>query len=86
MSQKTEPEIQADERIVGLAKLIGQVEAIVRESGNPTGFEPGKWFNDWIEQPAAALGGRKSKELLDTPDGREAVSKLLSQMQSGAYA
>lgn len=74
------------ERLVGLVKLIGQVDAIVKESGDPKGFKPAKWFSEWIEQPAKPLGGRKPQDLLDTNDGREAVSKLLSQMQSGAYA
>jgi putative toxin-antitoxin system antitoxin component (TIGR02293 family) len=74
------------ERLVGLTKLIGQVEAMVRESGNPAGFKPAKWFSRWIETPVPALGGRKPEEFLDTSDGREAVSTLLAQMQSGAYA
>lgn len=81
-------ELSADEseRVVGVAKLIGQVESIVKESGSPMGFQPARWFSDWIEQPSPALGGTKPADLLDTADGREAVSRLLSQMQSGAYA
>jgi uncharacterized protein (DUF2384 family) len=74
------------ERRVGVAKLIGQVDSIVSESGSPEGFKAATWFSEWIEQPATALGGYKPKDLLDTADGRETVSKLLSQMQSGAYA
>ena len=86
ISQNEDLTVDESERLVGLAKLIGQVETIVKESGNPEGFNPAKWFSEWIEQPVAALGGRKPEELLDTSDGREAVSRLLSQMQSGAYA
>lgn len=74
------------ERLVGIAKLIGQVECIVKESGDPENFKPARWFAQWIEDPAPALGGRKPADLLDTSDGREAVSRLLAQMQSGAYA
>lgn len=74
------------ERLVGLTKLIGQVEAIVRESGDSSGFQPAQWFGRWIETPVHALGGRKPEEFLDTSDGREAVSTLLAQMQSGAYS
>lgn len=73
------------ERRVGLAKLIGQVELIVKESGELEGFNATQWFGNWIAQPALALGGRKPAELLDTSEGREAVSKLLHQMQSGAF-
>ena len=78
--------VDESERLVGLAKLIGQIETIVKQSGNPQGFSAAKWFSEWIEQPVAAFGGRKPEELLDTSDGREAVSRLLAQMQSGAYA
>jgi len=86
MANKTDLSADESERLVGLAKLIGQVEAIVSESGSPAGFKPARWFSEWIEQPAPALGGRKPEELLDTSDGREAVARLLAQMQSGAYA
>ncbi len=86
IANKANLSVDESERLVGLAKLIGQVETIVQQSGNPDGFKPAKWFGEWIEQPAAALGGRKPEDLLDTSDGRDAVSKLLSQMQSGAYA
>lgn len=86
MANKTDLSADESERLVGLAKLIGQVETIVKQSGEPAGFKPAKWFGEWIEQPAAALGGRKPEELLDTADGREAVARLLAQMQSGAYA
>lgn len=74
------------ERRVGLAKLIGQVELIVKESGELDGFDSTEWFNGWITRPALALGGCKPAELLDPSEGREAVSKLLAQMQSGAIA
>jgi putative toxin-antitoxin system antitoxin component (TIGR02293 family) len=74
------------ERLVGIAKLIGQVESIVKESGNPENFKPARWFAQWIEESSSALGRRRPADLLDTADGREAVSRLLAQMQSGAYA
>lgn len=86
LAMKADLSVDESERLVGLAKLIGQVETIVCESGNPAQFKPAKWFSQWIEQPVAALGGRKPEEFLDTSDGREAVSTLLAQMQSGAYA
>jgi putative toxin-antitoxin system antitoxin component (TIGR02293 family) len=74
------------ERLIGLSKLIGQVENMVRESGDMRGFSAAKWFAHWMAQPSAALGGRAPEELLDTADGRDAVSQLLAQMQSAAYA
>ena len=86
IAKKAYLSVDESERLIGLAKLIGQVETIVQQSGEPAGFNPAKWFGQWMAHPAAALGGRKPEDLLDTSDGREAVSKLLSQMQSGAYA
>ena len=86
IASKTDLSADESERLVGLAKLIGQVESMVKESGAPAGFKPAKWFGEWIALPVPALGGRKPEEFLDTSDGREAIGKLLAQMQSGAYA
>lgn len=74
------------ERVIGLSKLIGQVQAMVAESGDPIGFDAAKWFSAWIAEPSPALGGRKPEDLLETADGREAIGRLLAQMQSGAFA
>lgn len=79
---------QADgERLLGVQRLIGQVDALVREAGEPgAGFDAARWFARWMADPVAALGGLAPQQLLDTADGREAVSTLLYQMKSGAYA
>lgn len=74
------------ERALSIARLIGQVEQIVAESGTPEGFDPATWTAAWLTQPAAALGGTSPGEFMDTADGRALVSGLISQMQSGAYA
>lgn len=77
---------EQSERVLGLQRLIGQVEVIVAESGDPTGFDAGEWLARWIQKPLPALGGRKPDEFLDTVVGQQLVSKLLAQIQSGAYA
>lgn len=74
------------ERALAIARLIGQVEQIVAESGTPEGFNPATWTAAWLAQPAAALGGTNPGEFMDTADGRALVSGLIAQMQSGAYA
>ncbi|MFV0679347.1 antitoxin Xre-like helix-turn-helix domain-containing protein [Ottowia sp.] len=75
------------EKLVGLARLIGQVAAMVGEGEDaPADFDAARWFARWMAEPAAALGGMRPDALLDTADGREAISHLLSQMKSGAYA
>lgn len=74
------------ERMLGIALLIGQAEKIVTESGELTNFDAGKWIAGWLDRSNAALGGRCPSTLMDTFEGRDLVSSLLAQMQSGAYA
>lgn len=74
------------ERVMGVARLVGQVDAIVRGSGDPEGFDAAKWVSAWLDRPQSALGGRRPAELMDTSEGRDIVSGLVAQMQSGAYA
>lgn len=74
------------ERVLGMARLVGQVEAMVKESGDPTGFNAAQWVARWLDEPLAALGGRKPGELMDTAEGQAIVSNLLARAQSGAYA
>jgi putative toxin-antitoxin system antitoxin component (TIGR02293 family) len=74
------------ERVLGVVHLIAQVRRIVEESGDPTGFDAALWTADWLRTPAPALGGRLPVEYMDTAEGRAIVSRLVAQMQSGAYA
>jgi putative toxin-antitoxin system antitoxin component (TIGR02293 family) len=78
-------EQNASEKVIGLATLIGQVEALVAEQGTPEGFDAAKWFREWMKQPVPALGGRKPVELLDTREGQQIVSGLLDAIGAGAY-
>jgi len=74
------------ERVLGLAKLVGQVQVMVEQSGDVRGFNANHWFANWIDTPVPALGGHRPCEYLDTAEGRDLVSGLLAKMQSGAYA
>ncbi|MEP6508202.1 MAG: antitoxin Xre/MbcA/ParS toxin-binding domain-containing protein [Gemmatimonadales bacterium] len=74
------------ERMLGIALLIGQAEKIVSDSGEFANFDAGKWIARWLDRPNAAIGGRCPSILMDTFEGRDLVSSLLAQMQSGAYA
>ncbi|HEX7888949.1 MAG TPA: antitoxin Xre-like helix-turn-helix domain-containing protein [Ramlibacter sp.] len=74
------------ERVLGIARLVGQVEAMVKESGNLAGFSAAQWVARWLEEPLPALGGRKPGELMDTAEGQSIVSNVLARAQSGAYA
>lgn len=71
------------------ARLIDQLEAMLAESGDlaaAEGFDVDQWLTSWMEQPVAALGGRRSAEYMHSIEGRETVARLLAMMQSGAYA
>jgi putative toxin-antitoxin system antitoxin component (TIGR02293 family) len=74
------------ERIIGLARLVGQLEATIQESGDPKGFDAISWLARWLNCPLPALGGCRPITLMDTMEGQALVSTTLSQTQSGAYA
>jgi putative toxin-antitoxin system antitoxin component (TIGR02293 family) len=84
-ARHTPLEESASEKVIGLATLIGQVEALVAEQGAPAGFDAARWFREWMKQPVPALGGRKPVELLDTREGQQIVSGLLDAIRAGAY-
>ncbi len=74
------------ERMIGLQKLIGQVESIMAESGADSDFNAAHWVAQWLEQPLPALGNAKPADYMDTVVGQELVASMLARMQSGAYA
>ena len=68
-------------------EVVALADAMVREAGEaPDDFDAAHWFARWMADPVPALGGLAPQELLDTADGREAISTLLYQMKSGVYA
>lgn len=73
-------------RVLGLARLVGQVETLIQESGDGQGFDAAQWLAQWLDQPLPALGGQRPNSLMDTQDGQAIVSSLLARMQSGAYS
>ncbi|QAU24822.1 DUF2384 domain-containing protein [Dyella sp. M7H15-1] len=79
-------DLPASERVLGVMRLVGQVEKMVQESGDPEGFDASAWIGHWLEQPLPALGGEPPSKYMDTSGGQELVSQLLAQAQSGAYA
>lgn len=85
-SENARLSVDSSDRVIGFAKLIGQVETIIQESGNPEGFDAAHWLKGWISRPLAALGNRRPEEFMDTSDGREMISQILARGQSGAYS
>ena len=78
--------IEHGERLIGFSKLVGQVQVMVEQSGDPTGFDAAKWLGEWFERPLPALGGKCPAEYMDTSEGQQLVSSLIAKIQSGAYA
>jgi putative toxin-antitoxin system antitoxin component (TIGR02293 family) len=74
------------ERVLGVQALIGQVEQMVSESGDPVDFDAAKWVSGWLNSPVPALGGKKPASYMDTIEGQKLISNLLAMTQSGAYA
>ncbi|MBY0612328.1 MAG: DUF2384 domain-containing protein [Beijerinckiaceae bacterium] len=74
------------ERLLGVAKLMGQLEAMISESGESEGFDASGWMANWLRQPLGSLGGKAPFSFLDTMEGQTLVATALAQIQSGAYA
>ena len=74
------------ERVVGLERLIGQVQAIVEKTDAAQNFDAGGWVGQWLDRPVPALGGAKPADFMDTLQGQEMVSRLLTQSQAGVFA
>lgn len=82
-----EPLNTADsERVLGMMQLVGQVEDIVSQSGDPQGFDAPAWLAQWLERPLPALEGKTPASYMGTIPGQQLVSSLLAQAQSGAFA
>ncbi|MES3021819.1 MAG: antitoxin Xre-like helix-turn-helix domain-containing protein [Pseudomonadota bacterium] len=74
------------ERVLGIETLIGMVQAMVEQSGDPAGFDSARWVSDWLFKPLPALAGATPASYMDTFEGQKLVAELLSMSQSGAYA
>jgi putative toxin-antitoxin system antitoxin component (TIGR02293 family) len=74
------------ERVLGIARLVGQAQSLIQDSGRSGTFNAARWVAGWLDRPLPALGGKRPGEYMDTADGRTLVADLLAQQQSGAYA
>lgn len=74
------------ERVLGVETLIGMVQSMVEQSGDPIGFDAARWLANWLSEPLPALTGATPASYMDTFEGQKLVAELLSMSQSGAYA
>jgi putative toxin-antitoxin system antitoxin component (TIGR02293 family) len=73
------------ERMIGIARLVGQAQSMVQESGGSQDFDAARWVSAWLDRPLPALGGKRPGEFMDTAIGRSMVADVLGQQQSSAY-
>ncbi len=74
------------EHVLGVETLIGMVQDMVEQSGEPAGFDAARWVSAWLFQPMPALAGATPASYMDTLEGQKLVAELLAMSQSGAYA
>ncbi|MEW6206042.1 MAG: MbcA/ParS/Xre antitoxin family protein [Pseudomonadota bacterium] len=72
-------------QIIGIHLLIGQVQNLVEESGDPVGFDAAKWLGEWAFSANDALGGQRPADYFDTVVGQEVVADLLAAIRHGNY-
>jgi putative toxin-antitoxin system antitoxin component (TIGR02293 family) len=84
---KTDAVLRSDEgeRVLGLAKLVGQVESMVQGADGAEDFDARAWTSRWLREPVPALGGVAPLDYMDTMEGQALVSDTLARIQSGAY-
>jgi uncharacterized protein (DUF2384 family) len=58
------------ERVLGVGRLLGQLQTMIQESGNPEGFDAAAWLSTWMSAPIPALGGVRPLDLMDTMTGQ----------------
>lgn len=74
------------ERVVGFARLLGQLESMVEGSGDLAEFDAKTWMSQWLTEPLPALGNVAPIDFMDTMEGQQLISQKLAQVASGAYA
>ena len=66
------------------ARLIEQVQMLLRESGNTEPFDAAAWVERWLRRPNHALGGAAPELYLHTPQGEALLSNLIGSMAAGS--
>jgi len=74
------------ERVIGFARLVGQVERMVSDAGEVASFDARAWLARWLTEPLPALGNVRPLDMMKTMEGQSLVSDKLAQIASGAYA
>lgn len=70
------------ERLLGLQKLVGQVEKMVRLCGDSHGFDAPVWVERFLATPCPAFGGIKPEDLMPSSEGRQLVESCVARMSA----
>jgi len=74
--------------INGFADLLLRLEGLLQEYADADagdGFDAAEWLGQWLREPNPALGGKPPADLMKSPTGRNAVTRVLGAVFSGAY-
>ena len=71
------------ERVLGVESLIGMVQSMVEQSGDPADFDAARWVAEWLTKPLPSLGGATPASYMDTFEGQKLVAEMLAMSQSG---
>jgi putative toxin-antitoxin system antitoxin component (TIGR02293 family) len=84
---KTDAFLRSDEaeRILGLMRLVGQMESMAQGMEDIEGFDARAWTSRWLREPVPALGGATPLDYMSTMEGQALVSDILARSESGAY-
>jgi putative toxin-antitoxin system antitoxin component (TIGR02293 family) len=74
------------ERLIGLARLVGQLQEMLQEGGGTEPLDAAAWLSHWLREPLPALAGARPIELIGTMEGQTVISAFLAQLQSCVYA
>jgi len=50
------------ERVMGIARLVGQAQNLIEQSGGSADFDAGRWIGDWLQKTLPALDGKSPGE------------------------
>jgi hypothetical protein len=67
------------------ARLIEQVQLLLRKSGNIEPFDAAAWVERWLRRPNHAFGGAAPEPYLHTPQGESLLANLIGAMAAGSY-
>jgi hypothetical protein len=67
------------ELVLGIAKLIGQLQVMVEEYGDPEGFNPATWLISWVQAPLPAIRDEKPAKYLRSINGQQFLSTMMAK-------